>query len=60
MKENNKVIPPIVEIQTVMIYDGEDVKIKKLITNEMPAMLTFALVKALNDTIKDYYDKEKR
>lgn len=49
---------PTVEIDTVMFYDGQDVKIKRLITNEMPIQLSMALVKAINDTIKDYYDKQ--
>lgn len=49
---------PTVEIDTIMFYDGYDVKIKRLITNEMPIQLSMALVKAINDTIKDYYDKQ--
>lgn len=49
---------PTVEIDTIMFYDGQVVKIKRLITNEMPIQLSMALVKAINDTIKDYYDKQ--
>lgn len=51
---------PTVEIDTIMFYDGHDVKIKRLVTNELPLQLSMALVKALNDTIKDYYDKQNK
>lgn len=49
---------PTVEIDTIMFYDGHDVKIKKLITNEMPMQLSMALIKSLTMTIKNYYDKQ--
>ena len=48
---------PTVDIDAIMFYDGHNVIIKRLVTNEMPIQLSLALVKAINDTIKDYYDK---
>lgn len=48
---------PTVEIDTIMFYDGKDVYIKRLITNDMPFELSMALIEALNKTIKEYYDK---
>lgn len=49
----------IIELDTILEYRDGQVYIKKMNTNEMPAMLTFALIDALNKTIVEYYKKEK-
>lgn len=49
----------IIELDTVLEYRNGQVFIKKMNTNEMPAILTFNIVDALNKTIVEYYKKEK-
>lgn len=51
---------PTVELDMIAFYDGHDVRFRKLVTNEMPMQLSFAIVKAINDTISDFYDKQNR
>lgn len=51
---------PTVELDMIAFYDGHDVRFRKLVTNEMPMQLSFAIVKAINDIINDFYDKENR
>lgn len=45
----------IIELDTVLEYRNGQVFIKKMNTNEMPAILTFNIVDALNKTIVEYY-----
>lgn len=45
----------IIELDAVLEYKDGQVFIKKMITNEMPAMLTFGIIEALNNTIVEYY-----
>lgn len=49
----------IIELDTVLEYREGEVFIKKMNTNEMPAILTFNIVDALNKTIVEYYKKDK-
>ena len=49
----------IIELNTVLEYRNGKVFIKKMNTNEMPAILTFNIVDALNKTIVEYYKKDK-
>ncbi len=49
----------IIEHDTVLEYRDGQVFIKKMNTNEMPVTLTFNLVEALNNTIVEYYKREK-
>lgn len=49
----------IIELDTVLEYRDGQVFIKKMNTNEMPAILTFNIVDALNKTIVEYYKKDK-
>lgn len=49
----------IIEVDTVLEYRNGQVFIKKMNTNEMPAILTFNIVDALNKTIVEYYKKDK-
>lgn len=49
----------IIELDTVLEYRNGQVYIKKMNTNEMPAILTFNIVDALNKTIVEYYKKDK-
>lgn len=51
---------PTVELDMIAFYDGHDVRFRKLVTNEMPMQLSFNIVKAINDTINNFYDKENR
>lgn len=50
----------IIELDTILEYKDGEVFIKKMNTNEMPVTLTFALIDALNNTIVEYYKKEKQ
>lgn len=50
----------IIEVDTILEYKDGEVFIKKMNTNEMPVTLTFALIDALNNTIVEYYKKEKQ
>lgn len=49
----------IIELDTVLEYRNGQVFIKKMNTNELPAILTFNIVDALNKTIVEYYKKDK-
>lgn len=49
----------IIELDTVLEYRDGQVYIKKMVTSEMPAILTFNIVDALNKTIVEYYKKDK-
>lgn len=49
----------IIELDTILEYRDGQVYIKKMNTNEMPVTLTFNLIEALNNTIVEYYKKEK-
>ena len=50
----------IIEIEAVLEYKDGQVFIKKMNTNEMPAMLAFSLMEALNKTIVEYHKKVKK
>lgn len=56
MNEEGKII----EIEAVLEYKDGQVFIKKMNTNEMPAMLTFGIMEALNNTIVEYHKKDKQ
>lgn len=49
----------IIELDTILEYRNGQVYIKKMNTNEMPVTLTFNLIEALNNTIVEYYKREK-
>ena len=49
----------IIELDAMLEYKNGQVYIKKMNTNEMPAILTFNIIDALNKTIVEYYKKEK-
>lgn len=49
----------IIELDTVIEYKGGQVFVKKMNTNEMPATLISSLIEALNNTIVEYYKREK-
>lgn len=49
----------IIELDTILEYRDGQVYIKKMNTNEMPAMLAFGIIEALNNTIVEYYSKGK-
>lgn len=48
----------IIELDTVLEYREGEVFIKKMNTNEMPAILTFNIIDAMNKTIVEYYKKD--
>lgn len=48
----------IIELDTALEYREGEVFIKKMNTNEMPAILTFNIIDALNKTIVEYYKKD--
>lgn len=50
----------IIELDTILEYRDGQVYIKKMNTNEMPAMLAFSLMEALNKTIVEYHKKIKK
>lgn len=50
----------IIELDTILEYRNGQVYIKKMNTNEMPAMLAFSLMEALNKTIVEYHKKDKK
>lgn len=50
----------IIELETILEYRDGQVYIKKMNTSEMPATLTFNLIEALNNTIVEYYKREKQ
>ena len=47
----------IIELDTILEYRNGLVCIKKMNTNEMPAILTYRLIEALNKTIVEYHKK---
>ena len=49
----------IIELDTILEYRDGQVYIKKMNTNEMPTMLAFGIIEALNNTIVEYYSKGK-
>lgn len=49
----------IIELETILEYRDGQVYIKKMNTSEMPDTLIFNLIEALNNTIVEYYSKEK-
>lgn len=49
----------IIELDTILEYRDGQVYIKKMNTNEMPAMLAFSLMEALNKTIVEYHKKSR-
>lgn len=55
MNEESKII----ELDTILEYKDGQVYIKNMVTNEMPATLTFNIIEALNKTIVEYYKKLK-
>ena len=55
MKEESVII----ELDTILEYRDGQVYIKKMDTSEMPVTLTFNLIEALNNTIVEYYKREK-
>ena len=61
---SKKIVQPkgegkIIELDAMLEYKNGQVYIKKMNTNEMPAILTFNITDALNKTIVEYYKKEK-
>lgn len=46
----------IIQIDTVLKYEDGGVKVKRMITNGIPAKLLFDMIEALNKTIKRYYE----
>lgn len=50
----------IIELDTILEYRDGQVYIKEMNTNEMPAMLAFSLMEALNKTIVEYHKKDKK
>ena len=56
MKEGSVII----ELDTILEYRNGQVYIKKMDTNEMPAILTFKIIEALNNTIIEYHKKDKK
>lgn len=55
MDEEGKII----ELEAVLEYKNGQVFIKKMNTNEMPAILTFGILEALNKTIVEYHKKTR-
>lgn len=61
---SKKIVQPkgegkIIELDAMLEYKNGQVYIKKMNTNEIPAILTFNIIDALNKTIVEYYKKEK-
>lgn len=56
MNEESKII----ELDTILEYKNGQVYIKNMVTNEMPATLTFNIIEALNKTIVEYYKKDNQ
>lgn len=52
--------PKIIELDTILEYRDGQVYVKNMVTNEMPATLTFNLIEALNKTIVEYYNNENK
>lgn len=51
---------PIIEIDASLEYRDGEVYIKRLNTNEMPAILSYNIISALTKTIEEYYLKGKQ
>lgn len=49
--------PKIIEFDVRLEYKNGKVYIKKMETNEIPAELTFDIMKALNKTLLEYFKK---
>ena len=61
---SKKIVQPkgegkIIELDAMLEYKNGQVVIKKMNTNEMPAMLAFSLMEALNKTIVEYHKKSR-
>lgn len=49
--------PIIIELDAMLEYKNGKVYIKKMETNEIPAELTFDIMKAINKTLLEYFKK---
>lgn len=56
MNKNNLKI----ELETILEYRNEQVFVDKMNTNEIPAMLAWRIIEALNKTIIEYYKEEEK
>lgn len=56
MNENNLKI----ELDTILEYKDGQVFVHKMNTNEIPAMLAWRIIEALNKTIIEYYKEEEK
>lgn len=56
MNKNNLKI----ELNTILEYRDGQVFVDKMNTNEIPAMLAWRLIEALNKTIIEYYKEDKQ
>lgn len=56
MNKNNLKI----ELETILEYRDGQVFVDKMNTNEIPAMLTWRLIEALNKTIIEYYKEDAK
>lgn len=56
MDENNMKI----ELDTILEYRDGQVFVDKMNTNEIPAMLAWRIIEALNKTIIEYYKEIKQ
>ena len=56
MNENNLKI----ELDTILEYKDGQVFVHKMNTNEIPAMLAWRIIEALNKTIIEYYKEIKK
>lgn len=49
-----------IEIDTILEYKDGKVFVNKMNTNEIPAMLAWRIIEALNKTIIEYYKEEEK
>jgi hypothetical protein len=56
MNENNLKI----ELDTILEYKDGQVFVHKMNTNEIPAILAWRIIEALNNTIIEYYKEVKQ
>lgn len=49
-----------IEINTILEYKDGKVFVNKMNTNEIPAMLAWRIIEALNKTIIEYYKEIKQ
>lgn len=49
--------PIIIELDAIIEYKNGKMYIKKMETNEIPAELTFDIMKAVNTTLLEYFKK---